>query len=159
MANLYELTNNFKQVYEMDDLEAEIWIDTLESIECDFEEKAENYGRIIRNYESETDALENEIKRLKSKKTVLTNKVSRMKGLLEESMLLTGKTKFKTTLFNFGIQNNPPSVDVEDLNKIPSKYLNVQLPIPDKKAILQDLKNGKKIPGVKITQKSGLRMR
>jgi hypothetical protein len=60
-----------------------------------------------------------------------------MKATLQEAMELTGKTKFKTDLFSFGIQKNAPSVviDAADIRDIPEDYLKFKEPEVDKTAI------------------------
>ena len=55
MSNLYELKNNYEEVLNMlyqDDIDEQMVLDTLESIEGDIEDKAENYAKIIRELES-----------------------------------------------------------------------------------------------------------
>lgn len=43
-------------------------------------------------------------------------------------MQLTGKTKFKTELFSFGIQKNPPAVVIDNEEDIPKEYYIPQDP-------------------------------
>ena len=74
-------------------------------------------------------------------------------------MKATGKTKFKGKLFSFNIQKNAPGVSILDEKLIPKEYLIEQAPVIDKKAILNDLKNGEDIPGVEIKQTESLRIR
>ena len=71
---------------------------------------------------------------------------------------LTGKEKFKTPLFNFNIQNNPPSAQVDE-KQVDEKYLIPQPPKVDKKAIITDLKEGKEVKGAVLTQGRSLRIR
>ena len=54
-------------------------------------------------------------------------------------MIQTGKEKFKTELFSFGIQNNPPKVVIDDYSKIPAEYLIEQEPKIDNKSIKEFL--------------------
>ena len=70
-----------------------------------------------------------------------------------------GRIEIKTDLFDFKIQKNPPAVEVTDLNLIPDTYKITQEVKLDKKAILQDIKNGTEIKGVEIMQSEGLRIR
>jgi hypothetical protein len=65
-------------------------------------------------------------------------------------MEITGKTKFKTELFSFGIRNNAPSViiDETDISKIPAAYLRIKDPDIDKAKLKEDLKAGVDLSGV-----------
>ncbi|MBS4459125.1 siphovirus Gp157 family protein, partial [Lactococcus petauri] len=40
--SLYDLTTDWQQVYDMEDLDVETWVDTLESIEGEIKDKAIN---------------------------------------------------------------------------------------------------------------------
>ena len=67
MSTLYELTGNYVTLMDMlDDPEVDpiTLMDTLDAVEGELDEKAENYGRIIRNLEAEAKALNCEIIRL-----------------------------------------------------------------------------------------------
>ncbi|PGS81657.1 hypothetical protein COC69_05875 [Bacillus cereus] len=160
MSTLYELTGQFQQIYDMEDLDAELWTDTLESIECEIEEKADGYAKVISAINGDIDTLDNEIKRLKAKKKTAENKVKDLKRNLEQSMELTGKKKFKTALHSFTIQKNPPSVNVLDEKEIYVGYFDEEVVRKlDKKKLLNDLKLGKEIQGAVLNQTESLRIR
>jgi hypothetical protein len=65
-------------------------------------------------------------------------------------MELTGKTKFKTDLFSFGIQKNAPSVviDAVDIRDIPEDYLKFKEPEVDKTAIKNAINAGVDFEGL-----------
>jgi len=158
---LYELTGNYlilqQMLEEAEDQQA--ILDTIESIEAVIEEKADNYARIIKNLEADIAGIKTEEQRLADKRRTLENNVKWLKGNLEESMRATGKTKFKTTLFSFGIQKNPPSVEILDESKVPEEFLIPQNPVVDKKAILAALKEGKEFDFAQLKQGESLRIR
>ena len=74
-------------------------------------------------------------------------------------MITMGKEKIKTDKFTIHIQNNPQSVDIKDESDIPYTYYVEQQPKLDKRALLDDLKNGVKVPGVEVKQTRGVRFR
>ena len=82
-----------------------------------------------------------------------------VKTYLEDNMKLTGKTKFKSGMFNFSIQKNPASVNITDERIIPEEFLIPQLPKIDKTALKDVLKNGVEVPGAELKQTEGLRIR
>ncbi len=108
--------------------------------------------------EGDVEAINNEIKRLTEKKKVIENNISGIKKNLENAMLVTGKTKFKTSLFGYGIQKNPASVSVDDETMIPNKFLIKQEPKLDKKSLAAFLKENE-VPWAHLTQTQSLRIR
>ena len=143
MSSLYELKGQYLELLSMmeEGADEETIKDTLEGIEGEIEVKADNYARIIRQLESDANGLKTEIERMTDRKRALENHVSYLKNNLQDAMILTGKEKFKTELFSFGIQNNVPSVVIDDPTSIPTEFLIQQEPKVDKKAIKEYLKN------------------
>ena len=156
--NLYELSQNYLAVQEMD-LDEDILRDTLDSIEEAIEDKAENIAKWIRNLEADKKAFEEEEKRFKEKKQAADNRIKSLKLYLEDNMRLTGKTKFKAGFFSFAIQNNPPSVEVFDEALIPKQFLIAQPVKIDRAGIKELLKAGEEVPGAELKQTEGLRIR
>ena len=156
--NLYELSVAFQEVQNMD-LDPEVMQDTLDSIEDAIENKAENIAKLIRNLESDVTAYKEEEDRLKTKRQATENKVKWLKTYLEDNMKLTGKTKFKSGMFNFSIQKNPASVNITDEKAIPEEFLIQQPPKVDKTSLKDILKRGIEVPGAELKQTEGLRIR
>ncbi len=156
--NLYELSLAFQEVQNME-LDPEVMKDTLDSIEDAIENKAENIAKLIRNLESDVSAYKEEEDRLKTKRQATENKVKWLKTYLEDNMKLTGKTKFKSGMFNFSIQKNPASVNILDERVIPEEFLIQQPPKVDKTSLKEILKRGIEVPGAELKQTEGLRIR
>ncbi|MCR5518387.1 MAG: siphovirus Gp157 family protein [Lachnospiraceae bacterium] len=153
MANIYELTQDYLRLLEMaedPELDPEVIADTFEGIEGELEIKAENYAKVMKNLEGDIAALKAEEERLAKKRKAIENNIKRMKGTLQEAMELTGKTKFKTELFSFGIQKNAPSVviDAADIRDIPKDYLKFKEPEVDKAAIKNAINAGVDFEGL-----------
>lgn len=164
MSTLYELTNEWMMLMEMaedPDIEEDVFMDTLEGIEGEIEMKADGYAKVIRQLEHDAEACGAEAKRFTEKKKFIENKIDRMKKSLQGAMELTGKTKFKTELFSFNVQNNPASVVVEaDIIDIPERYLKPVDPKIDKELMKRDLKAGANLDGVAhLVQTRGLRIK
>ena len=143
MSNLYELKENWKQVADMlyeEEVDEQCVLDTLEAIEGEIEDKADNYAMIIKNLLASAEAKETEAKKMAEKANAEKNRAKLLKQNLYEIMKETGKTKFKTDLFSFSIQKNgglaPLWVD-EDITKIPDEYLKKE---PDNTKIRELLK-------------------
>ena len=160
MASLYELTGQMeylKELLEDPEVEEQVVLETMESIEYEIEEKADGYAKIIRMLSSEVDVIDGEIERLTARKKALSNNVNRLKSSLTESMVLLGKRKFKTPLFSFHIQKNPATVDI--VGKVPKKFLVPQEPKIDKRAIIEYVKAHGDTKYAKMTQSESLRIR
>ena len=74
-------------------------------------------------------------------------------------MKMTGKTKFKSGMFNFSIQKNPASVNITDERIIPEDYLIPQPPKVNNTTLKKALKDGIEVPGAELKQTEGLRIR
>ena len=153
MANIYELTQDYLRLLEMaedPELDPEVIADTFEAIDGELEIKAENYAKVMKNLEGDIAALKAEEERLSKKRKAIENNIKRMKLALQEAMEITGKTKFKTELFSFGIQKNAPSVviDAADIRDIPEEYLKFKEPEIDKTAIKNAINAGVDFEGL-----------
>lgn len=162
MSTLYELTGDYLQVVAMmddPDTDPQTVVDTLEAIDGEIEDKAENCAKFIVNANAERDGLAKEAERLTRRMKTIDETVKRIKERLQYTMQITGKTKFKTPLFSFGIQKNPASVQIDEGATIPDKYLIAQEPKIDRKGMIADLKEGIEIKGCTLTQSESLRIR
>lgn len=153
MSTLYELTADFMTLLEMaedPDTDQEALQGTMEALSMDIEDKADGYAKVIRQLEANVAACKAEIQRLKTAATVMDNNIKRMKENLQDTMEVTGKRKFKTPLFSFNIQKNPPSLVLDELevNNIPGEYLIPQEPKVDTAKLKNDIKAGKDLGGI-----------
>lgn len=157
MATLYELTGQFLDIYNMD-LDDETKLDTLDSIdwEHDYEEKVENYIKVIKNSEADIEARDNEIKRLTELNRADKRKNERMKEVLKESMALTGHDRVDTKLFKVSFRKSQ-AVEVDEM-LLPESY-KVATYKPDKKRLKEDLKNGLEILGAELVERKNLSIR
>lgn len=157
MATLYELTGQFLDIYTMD-LDDETKADTLDSIDwkSDYEEKVENYIKVIKNNEADIEARKNEIKRLTELNRADERKNERLKEVLKESMDLTGHDRVDTKLFKVSFRKSE-AVEVDDL-LLPEAY-KVATWKADKKRLKEDLKNGLEILGAELVERKNLSIR
>lgn len=162
---LYELTAEYAQLLEWaedPDVDQQVLDDTMDCLSGEIEDKADAYARVIAQMEYDSAALKAEFDRLQARRKRIDNSIDLMKDRLKYAMILTGKTKFKTDLFSFNVQKNPPKVviDQDDVFSIPEEYLEYQLPVVNKQKIKDDLKAGKDLTGVAhFEQGESLRIR
>ena len=158
---LYEITGEILELLTMaEDLELDQKIiqDTMEGLDFEFEEKAEAYAKVVKTLEMDIAGLDEEIQRMTKRKATIKNNIDRLKRSLEGAMIATGKRKFKTPLFGFGIQKNPPSLNVLDESKIPEEFWIEQQPKLDKKAALAYVKENE-VDWAELSQTESLRIR
>lgn len=157
MATLYELTGQFLDIYNLE-LDEETKLDTLDSIDwqTDYENKVENYIKVIKNTEADIEARKNEAERLLELNKKDKQKVEHMKENLKESMALTGHEQVNTTLFKVSFRKSK-AVEVDDL-LLPEAY-KVATYKPDKKRLKEDLKNGLEIFGAELVERKNLSIR
>lgn len=167
MANIYEITNSINALWQLIDEMGEMCvsderlIESFENATGDLKDKLEGYSKFIRNLESDIMGLGNEIIRLTERKKDLEVKVDRAKRVMKWAMDNAGEKKLVCGNFTLRVQNNPPSCVIDtSIADIPSKYLIPQEPKVDKKAMLEDLKNGdESLAGIAhMEQKSSLRI-
>lgn len=157
MATLYELTGQFLDIYNLE-LDEETKLDTLDSIDwqTDYEEKVENYIKVIKNIESDVEARKAEIKRLTELNKADEKKKDHLKETLSTSMALTGHERVDTSLFKVSFRKSE-AVEVDDL-LLPESY-KVATWKPDKKRLKEDLKNGLEIVGASLVERKNLSIR
>ena len=162
MSTLYELTAEYMYLLELAEDENEdpqVIADTMEGLEGEIEYKADGYARVLRQLEYDAAAIKAEEKRLANRRKTIEGNITRLKDSLFQAMKTTGKEKFKTDLFSFGIQKNPPSVAL-DGGVVPERYLVPQSPTLDRPLMLKDLKRGIDLTGIAhIEQGESLRIR
>lgn len=147
MATLYELTNEFKELLflaETEELDPQTIKDTLESLNYELEDKADGYGKVIRELEGQANTLDSEIKRLSGKKASIQNNISNMKQALFQSMKETNNPKIKTNLFAFTISKNGGEQPIDIYGEVPEEYSKVETR-PDNDKIRKALSKGEQL--------------
>ena len=162
MSTLYQLADAYQELLSMaldPDVDPEALADTMEGLEGEIEAKADGYAKVMRELRAVADARKAEAKRLTDGAKSIEANIDRMKSTLESAMRLTGKTKFKTSFFNFCIQKNPPALKIDRPEDIPAEYLIPQEPKVDSAAIKKELKEGVVFEWCHLEQSEGLRIR
>ncbi len=157
MATLYELTGLYQQIYDMD-LDDETKQDTLDSMdwENDYENKVENYIKVMKNLDADIEARKSEIDRLKKLNDADKSKKERMKTALAGSMEMTGREKVDTTLFKVSFRKSK-AVEV-DMVLLPDEYKKVEYKA-DKTTLKQLLNAGQEIAGATLVENKNLSIR
>ena len=161
-VTLYDLTAEYMVLLDMaedPDIDPQAFADTLEALGGEIEMKADGYARAMKQLEGISATVKYEYKRLENRAKTIDKNIARMKQALQDSMVATGKTKFKTDLFSFTVRKNPASVVIDRPTCVPPEYLIPQDPKIDKKAIKAAIDRGDDITFAHLEQGESLIIR
>jgi chaperonin cofactor prefoldin len=169
MSKLYDLSERFRQLYDMfeealesgelDSDSEDMFLDTLESIEGEISFKCENIVKFMKNLNGDVDALKAEEDRLKKKRQAIENKVDSLKNYMSDMLRNAKIDEVKAGVFKVKFAKTNPSVDIVNPKLIPSQYREPQEDKILKTQMLKDLKDGKVVEGaVLVTDKTHLRI-
>ena len=150
---LYQLSQQYNAIKEMD-LDEEVIQDTLEALQGDIEDKADNITKLIRELELSAEAKKAEANRLWESAASDLKKSESLKKYLEMNLIHAGIKKIDTGLFKIGFLKGREVVEVDE-SKLPDNYWKVEeVRKPMSKTDLKvRLKSGVEIDGVKLTRK------
>jgi hypothetical protein len=159
MNNLFQITAKAKELSfalesgELtDELENELVINQTE-----LQEKAINYGYVVKSLESDVSIIEDEIKRLTALKKAKNGAIDRMKESVLNAMQIYGIEKVTSPTLNLSIRNNPESVDIPMPALLDAKFLVEKVTVtPDKVAIKKAIQNGEIVDGATLVRTQSL---
>jgi hypothetical protein len=151
---LYEIADQFAKldsmVPEIDSQEdADAFTSLYSELEGTLSEKAHGLACVIRNTESDSIALDLEIKKLTLKRKSIDRKVQSLTDYMEFCLRAAGVDSVKTSIFDIVIKKNQASVQVNDELLIPSEYLRIKTEA-DKIKIKDALKAGQYVAGCEL---------
>lgn len=159
---LYELTNEYKRLYDMAeemDLSPCDLKDTLDGMDEELSEKADGYGKVIRQMEADSDAIDAEIKRLQGRKKTIKSNIDRMKSFLKIAIEEAGKKEICGELFKFKIRKNPPKLEILNESLVPKEFRIPQPDKIDKRAIMNEIRASGPVDWAEIVREESLQMR
>ena len=128
-----------------DDVDPQVFKDTLDSITDVIDVKAINYAKVDRQLGADITEFKNEINRMTQRLNSMINNRKRLRENLLYNMQVVGKAKIKDKLFTINVQKNKQSLDY-DTHRIPKELLiKKENYIPDKEKIKQMLDEGQDI--------------
>jgi len=151
MTKLYDISKDYIGILESD-LEPEQLTDCLDSIEDAFEDKANNILAVVTTLDSDTTAIDAQIKRLQERKKAINSNKDRLKEYLRYNMEQTGINKISCPLFTVTLGKPTKKVEVVDLDLIPDEYVTIKSEV---KPNLTELKKAMKendIPGAVMVE-------
>ena len=156
---LYELTGQILELQELmeDDVyEPELINDTMESVMYDFQNKADDYVKLIKNIEAQVSALDEEAKRLKARQDKMKNKVKMLKDKLVTAMVATGTRKLQGTVGTLSLRRSTKIPSELTWENVPQEYVKTEVKKSiDKVSLTSAIKEGK-VEGIELEETNSL---
>ena len=125
--------------------------------EANLQEKAINYGYVIKSFESEVDIIDEEIKRLNALKKARINAVDKLKNNISDAMQLFGILEVKAPTFKMNFRKSESVEIYEGLDK---EFIVEKVSYqPDKIAIKNAIKEGRTVNGASIVTNFNLQIK
>ena len=159
--NLYTLTQEAQYLAVL--LETEELTPELEEAliinQDQLQAKAVNYAKVIANYQAESDAIDQEIKRLKAMKDSREKKIEWLKESVKKAMLVSGIEKVESPLFKLAVRRSE-AVEVDLVEALPNAFQNVKNVVTaDKVAIKEAIKRGENVIGARLVENFNLQIK
>ena len=159
--NLYTLTQEAQYLavlLETEELTAELE-EALIINQDQLQAKAVNYAKVIANFQAESDAIDQEIKRLKAMKESREKKIEWLKESVKKAMLVSGIEKVESPLFKLSVRRSE-AVEVDVVEALPSAFQNVKNVVTaDKVAIKEAIKRGENVFGARLVENFSLQIK
>lgn len=119
-VRLYELADAWTRIRDVfdgltDPDEIESFGATLDAIEVEIHEKAENIGVLIKELKAEEAALQTEERAIRARRATVESKTDRLTSYLLEQMRAVGIEKVAGPRASVTLATNPPKVVIHDL--------------------------------------------
>lgn len=152
---LYEISNQYQQLFSQIEQQEEIdsaSIEKLESMNDLIENKAIALASFIKNIDAERKMIEEAEKAMSHRKQQLTRKMDNLTDYLTFNMRRCGITEIKRSpYFIIKLKKCPPSVAIKDESLIPVEYKKTKEVVTvDKIKIKEEIMQGVVIEGVEL---------
>ncbi len=162
MPRLYELKSEYMTLANelcTDDVDAQKTLALLQYVGDEIDTKIVSLAKLVRNLQSDVDAIKSEENRLYELRKSKENAVANIKAHMKSTMDELGLDRVSDPIIIVSLRNNPASTDIPDESVIPYEY---RIPQPDKidrKKILEVLKNGTEVAGASLHHSKSITIR
>lgn len=153
---LYEIKDNYLKLLQADIEDEQAFNDTLEAIEGELEDKADNIACLIKTVNYEAKAIKEEAKNLLERAKQKENTADRLKKYLFDTFKALNKDKLETSRNKLSIRKNPASVVLAEDFYHEEYVEEIKTYKADKKAIKEALQSGEVIQGARLEQSERL---
>ncbi len=151
MTKLYELTDQFREISELEDVPQDAIEDTLEAVEMEIHDKMANIVLMVKNLQASNAMIKNEVDNFNARIKSNKSKIEWLSNYLKFNMHKLDYKKFERGAHLVSLTKGRDVVLIENADKLPDYFVSIHTEIkPDKKSILTALKNGDEVPGARI---------
>ncbi len=158
MSSLFNISQDFKSLYDMandaenEDMEA--LAELFSEVETSLSDKLDNTIYVIKELDSDAEALKAEAKRLTDKARALENKGKYLKELMLGAVKASGVEKLKSDKFSYYIKRTEV-LNVVSEDNIGREFFRIKKEI-DKTVLKKAIKDGLIVDGVSIVENESL---
>lgn len=151
MTKLYEVANDYANLSNDDSFTQEEIQDTLDAIEGELGDKVGNVLAIIKNLQSDADALKAESAKLAERARSTLNKADSLRQYIVSSMESAGLKKLSAGVQSVTVRAPSKKVNIVDVDKLPIELKEFETVIkPMTMEIKHLLNSGQEVPGAEI---------
>lgn len=154
MKPLYALIAQHKALEQLDpeEVDEQTLLATLEGLQGEITIKAQSCAAYVKNVEAFAEAVEQASKEMRARADRLYAKAEKVREYLIKQMDNLGTVKISNPELDIQIKKNPPSLVIEDKDKIPAQYKYQTLPTTevDKMKVRDALDKGDVVPGARL---------
>lgn len=163
MLSLYEISEKYLNIFdsmEFDENTGELLnLSELDTIDAEFDEKAENIACFIKSLKYESEALKNEENNLEMRRKKLEKKQDSLINYLTSCMDAIQKEKVNTSRCVLSFRKSK-AVNILDEHEIPVEFIKVvEKKSPDKVGIKNAILSGTVVPGAEIVENRSLQIK
>lgn len=147
MSTLFEIQDEFRQLYEMmtdENADLQCINDTLEGLKGELEVKASGYVSVINQLEMEQAKAEEIAKAFKEKADIRKKNIKRMKDALKWAMIETKQDVINAGDFTIKLQNNGGKLPLQIVGDVPDNFKRI-IYEDDTELIRKHLEAGEKL--------------
>jgi len=148
LSSLFNIVGEFQDLYQLaidEELDPQVFEDTLEGLKGELEIKAGGYISVIQQLDMESKKADELMHQFEMKRDIRKARIKRMKDMLLDAMIQTDNLKIEAGEYTVKVVNNggvePMIIDGE----VPESMCKVILE-PDKQRIREAIENGQDMP-------------
>lgn len=149
--NLFELSQQYQNLADRNDLDPTVLADTLDSIEDTWKDKANNIAKWIESLDSDIDWLTKKKRSISDELTYRKNLRNNLMAYLTGAIDERGLKEVHTDDYILRPRNYKQRTIIDDEDKVPAEFkCTNEVVAVDKTAVYKALKNGEKVPGARL---------
>ncbi len=152
MSTLFELTNEFNQLYELatsDEVDEQAFNDTLEGMMFELEQKSEGYVHVLERLDMEAQKATEIADMMKHKADIRKNSIKRMKEMLLKAMNAAQIKKLDAGAFTIAVSKNGGKQPMIIDGEVPDNFKRI-IYEDDKELIRKHLEDGEVLNFAKL---------